>query len=164
MLAGRYHLAWSAPLMGAGYYIPNYFLHLFMIFIPALVLGGTWHRGFILAAFITGPVMTEAVMRNAGLESRSHELPAVWCLFSAGQVGNVATGLNLSYSECLLCMPRNMQCMFAGSGCFAFEAYCVRPTRSLASPVCFTDRLRHPGRIRCEWLCQWQVVPPCRGP
>lgn len=79
--------------MATSYYIPNYFLHLFMMFIPALVVGGTWHKSFALATFITGPVMTEVIMRNAGPDSRQHELPAVWCLFSAGQVGTSVTNL-----------------------------------------------------------------------
>ncbi|KAF6251620.1 hypothetical protein COO60DRAFT_604732 [Scenedesmus sp. NREL 46B-D3] len=47
-LAGKYHIAWIAPQMGTGYYVPSIFVHFFAMFGPSVLFGSTYHRLIML--------------------------------------------------------------------------------------------------------------------
>uniref|UniRef100_A0A383VWB1 Uncharacterized protein n=1 Tax=Tetradesmus obliquus TaxID=3088 RepID=A0A383VWB1_TETOB len=83
---GKYHLAWYAPQMGTGYYVPSFFVHFFAMFMPSLLFGGTYHRLVMGLVFVSGPLMTEYIMWGGSQDVRAHEWQGVWCLFSAAQV------------------------------------------------------------------------------
>uniref|UniRef100_A0A383VUC6 Uncharacterized protein n=1 Tax=Tetradesmus obliquus TaxID=3088 RepID=A0A383VUC6_TETOB len=83
---GKYHLAWYAPQMGSGYYVPSFFLHFFAMFGPSLLFGSTYHRLVMGLVFVSGPLVIEFIMWGGSQDVRVHEWQSVWCLFSAAQV------------------------------------------------------------------------------
>ncbi|WIA11970.1 hypothetical protein OEZ85_012052 [Tetradesmus obliquus] len=83
---GKYHLAWYAPQMGSGYYVPSFFLHFFAMFGPSLLFGSTYHRLVMGLVFVSGPLVSEFIMWGGSQDVRVHEWQSVWCLFSAAQV------------------------------------------------------------------------------
>ncbi|WIA32090.1 hypothetical protein OEZ86_002941 [Tetradesmus obliquus] len=88
-MTGKYHLAWIAPQMGAGYYVPSFFAHFFAMFGPSLLFGSTYHRLLILLLLASGPLMTEWLVWGGGQDVRRLEWPSIWCLFAVAQVAGI---------------------------------------------------------------------------
>uniref|UniRef100_A0A383VV54 Uncharacterized protein n=1 Tax=Tetradesmus obliquus TaxID=3088 RepID=A0A383VV54_TETOB len=84
--AGKYHLAWIAPQMGTGYYVPSIFLHFFAMFGPSILFGSTYHRLLMVLVLVTGPLMSEYLVWGGGQAVRLLEWPSIWCLFSVAQM------------------------------------------------------------------------------
>jgi hypothetical protein len=82
---GKYHLAWMAPQMGTGYYVPSFAMHCFGMFGPSLLFGSTYHRFIIVLLFASGPLMTEWLVWGGGQAVRRLEWPSIWCLFAVSQ-------------------------------------------------------------------------------
>lgn len=79
-LHGKYHLAWSVPMIDVSYYVPSAAIHSFLMFAPFFVVKSNmivqgfflWLTGPYLAAYITGNLMEQA---------------SIWCFFSIAQIG-----------------------------------------------------------------------------
>lgn len=82
---GSYHLAWSLPLRQPTYFLGGLGLHSFMMFVPALCIGGFSELDSIAFLTLTGPVFAGFVTSNL------HEAASVWCFFSMLQCGIGAT-------------------------------------------------------------------------
>eukprot|EP01028_Stygiella_incarcerata_P009021 TRINITY_DN40_c0_g1_i1.p1 TRINITY_DN40_c0_g1~~TRINITY_DN40_c0_g1_i1.p1 ORF type:complete len:243 (-),score=32.60 TRINITY_DN40_c0_g1_i1:54-782(-) len=78
--SGVYHLAWSVPLYEPTYFMPNLFLHFFVMFAPFFAWGSLFMalQGAIL--FATGPLLSSYITPNL------HEQASIWCFFSIMQV------------------------------------------------------------------------------
>jgi len=72
------------------YYIPTGFLHLFLMFAPALVMGGTPQRIMALAALITGPVAASQLID--GDRPRLYEWASSWCVGGGQELGGGGAG------------------------------------------------------------------------
>lgn len=70
------HLAWSAPMYQASYFVPGASLHMFLMFVPGLFCGD-WTSMIVL--FLTGPFLSTI------LTASLNEQAAVWCYFSIMQ-------------------------------------------------------------------------------
>jgi hypothetical protein len=59
------------------YFVPTGFLHMFLMFGPAIVLGGTPQRVVAITALLTGPLAASSIL---GGSERAHlfEWAAVW--------------------------------------------------------------------------------------
>lgn len=70
---GLYHIAWSMPLVGAGwnYVTPSIALHFFLFFIPGIFLG--LYR-LMLVFFILGPYLAAQMTPNVSEQS------SIWCV------------------------------------------------------------------------------------
>jgi hypothetical protein len=78
--SGVYHLAWSVPLYEPTYFMPNLFLHFFVMFTPFFVWG-SWFmalQGVLL--LLTGPVLSALITPNL------QEQASIWCFFSIMQI------------------------------------------------------------------------------
>eukprot|EP00041_Stephanoeca_diplocostata_P028457 m.807710 g.807710 ORF g.807710 m.807710 type:complete len:310 (-) comp23380_c0_seq1:2352-3281(-) len=79
-LNGKYHLAWSVPMIDVSYYVPSAAIHSFLMFAPFFVVKSNmlvqgfflWMTGPYLAAYITDNLMEQA---------------SIWCFFSIAQIG-----------------------------------------------------------------------------
>eukprot|EP00197_Chlamydomonas_leiostraca_P002721 CAMPEP_0202857738 /NCGR_PEP_ID=MMETSP1391-20130828/561_1 /ASSEMBLY_ACC=CAM_ASM_000867 /TAXON_ID=1034604 /ORGANISM="Chlamydomonas leiostraca, Strain SAG 11-49" /LENGTH=259 /DNA_ID=CAMNT_0049536579 /DNA_START=244 /DNA_END=1023 /DNA_ORIENTATION=+ len=79
---GAHHIAWRLPLLGAGYYMPNVFLHFFLSFTPIMLVGTGLVRAFVVLAVAAGPVAVDWFWTGGDTLSHLHEMPSVWCLMS----------------------------------------------------------------------------------
>uniref|UniRef100_A0A7S1XWK2 Uncharacterized protein n=2 Tax=Phaeomonas parva TaxID=124430 RepID=A0A7S1XWK2_9STRA len=77
---GSVHLAWSFPLPQATYLMGGMGLHAFLMFVPALCIGGLTELDSFSFLLLTGPVMAMIVAPN------TLEQPSTWCFISIGQV------------------------------------------------------------------------------
>mmetsp|Transcript_23997 Transcript_23997/g.58528 ORF Transcript_23997/g.58528 Transcript_23997/m.58528 type:complete len:285 (+) Transcript_23997:52-906(+) len=77
---GKYHLAWSVPMVEVTYWIPSAAIHSFLMFAPFFVMKWNmviqgvflWAAGPFLASFITPNLQEQA---------------SIWCFFSIAQIG-----------------------------------------------------------------------------
>lgn len=64
-------------LPGCSYFVPSSFLHLFLMFAPALILGGTPQRVLAAATLLTGPLAaSQLVERNE--RAQMFEWASIW--------------------------------------------------------------------------------------
>ncbi len=70
---GHHHIAWSLPLQTAGlhYFTPSIALHMFLFFIPGILLG--LYR-LMLLMFVMGPLVSYLITPDVS------EQPAIWCV------------------------------------------------------------------------------------
>ncbi|MFZ2315744.1 MAG: DUF5765 domain-containing protein [Gammaproteobacteria bacterium] len=70
---GSHHIAWSLPLVAAGwkYFTPSIALHMFLFFIPGILFG--FYR-LMLLFFIFGPLLAAYITSNASEQS------SIWCV------------------------------------------------------------------------------------
>lgn len=70
---GYHHIVWSIPLAGAGwnYVTPSIALHMFLFFIPGILLG--FYR-LMLIFFILGPYLSTFITSNPSEQS------SIWCI------------------------------------------------------------------------------------
>lgn len=70
---GLYHIAWSLPLVGAGwnYIYPSIALHMFLFFIPGMLLG--FYR-LMIVFFFLGPFLAAQITPNPS------EASSIWCV------------------------------------------------------------------------------------
>ena len=92
---GSHHLAWSLPLAPSSYFLPNMGLHMFLMFVPVLVIGGLEELDAALFLFLTGPVFASYVSAN------KHESASIWCFFSTMQcaIGAISAILQTTSSH-----------------------------------------------------------------
>lgn len=76
---GSWHLAWSAKMMAPSYFMPNSFIHMFVMFAPYFVSGWRGIKNGIIF-FLTGPVLSLLFTDSV------NEQAAVWCYFSIAQI------------------------------------------------------------------------------
>lgn len=74
---GNLHISWQLPLRDAGYLTPSIFIHFFLWFVPAIVIGKLWLSALI---FATGPVLSKIMTDDI------NEQPVIWCIFSTIQM------------------------------------------------------------------------------
>lgn len=82
---GTKHLAWSVPLLPAGYILPTGWAHALMFFGPTLLAPGKYagiRRVIAVGSWLIGPLASMLLSRGAAYQ---FEWAAVWCLMSAGQ-------------------------------------------------------------------------------
>ncbi|KAJ1456703.1 hypothetical protein M885DRAFT_587070 [Pelagophyceae sp. CCMP2097] len=73
---GAFHLAWSMPLAQPTYFLGGLGVHCFMMFAPALCIGGWGEVDAVAFLVLTGPVMASFVSSNL------QEQASIWCFFS----------------------------------------------------------------------------------
>jgi len=77
--SGKYHLAWSVPMLDPSYLTPSAAIHSFLMFGPffimkkSMIIQGLflWAMGPMLASYITSNLQEQA---------------SIWCFFSIGQI------------------------------------------------------------------------------
>jgi len=82
---GALHLAWSLPLSQPTYFVGGMGVHCFMMFAPALCIGGLGELDAVTFLMATGPVLAHYLTPNA------HEQASIWCFFSTAQCAVGAT-------------------------------------------------------------------------
>lgn len=135
--------------MGTGYYVPSFFVHLFAMFMPSLLFGGTYHRLVMGLVFVSGPLMTEYIMWGGSQDVRAHEWQGVWCLFSAAQV-SLPRNISSSRPVLALCQPSEHTCMQCGRCTWCAE--CRSELSCLRVSVPLVAELLHPGYCLCHAL------------
>lgn len=86
---GTRHLAWSIPLLPAGYILPTGWAHALMFFGPTLLAPGKYagiRRVIAIGSWLIGPLASMLISRGPAYQ---FEWAAVWCLMSAGQAFGV---------------------------------------------------------------------------
>lgn len=78
------HLAWSVPLLPPSYFIPSGYVHWFFFTVPGLLAGGARARLSLVAALLTGPLVTMTLAARYP-SSYGNEWPATWCWLSVAQ-------------------------------------------------------------------------------
>jgi len=79
---GKFHLAWSVPLISPSYYVPSMNLHQFLMFIPFLVMDSGSKMANVYqylcgaGLFFSGPILGDYITGN------KHEAASIWCFFS----------------------------------------------------------------------------------
>jgi len=89
---GLYHLVWTMPLRAPSYWLPNSFIHFFVMFMPYFCESHSVFTGLLFV--VTGPGLAALITSNI------HEQASIWCFFSILQI-------------CLICgrllLPRRLQ-------------------------------------------------------
>ena len=77
---GALHLAWSLPLAQPTYFVGGMGVHCFMMFAPALCIGGFSELDAVSFLMGTGPILAHYLTPNA------HEQASIWCFLSVIQI------------------------------------------------------------------------------
>mmetsp|Transcript_21059 Transcript_21059/g.62710 ORF Transcript_21059/g.62710 Transcript_21059/m.62710 type:complete len:302 (+) Transcript_21059:299-1204(+) len=77
---GKYHLAWSVPMVDVTYWVPGSSIHSFLMFAPFFVIKPNMViQGFFL--WLSGPYLAACITDNL------QEQASIWCFFSIAQIG-----------------------------------------------------------------------------
>merc|ERR1712137_1055586 len=83
---GPTHVGWELTMIEVSYFAPSFFIHLFCMFAPVLLMSLKSKFHFLKFGscgaflFVTGPVLA------AYITGDRFEQPAVWCFFSVSQL------------------------------------------------------------------------------
>ena len=88
---GAFHLAWSLPLARPTYFVGGMGVHCFMMFAPAICIGGASELDSVAFLMGTGPILACLLTSNA------HEQASIWCFFSTMQCAIGATSAVLQH-------------------------------------------------------------------
>ena len=96
---GSFHLAWALPLAQPTYFLGGMGLHAFMMFAPALCIGGLSELDAVAFLVASGPALAMALTANA------HEQASIWCFFSTTQCAVGATSAVLQHRAAARAAP-----------------------------------------------------------
>ena len=92
---GSFHLAWALPLSQPTYFVGGMGVHFFMMFAPALCIGGLSELDSVSFLMGTGPILAHLLTQN------HHEQASIWCFFSTMQCAIGATSAVIQHKQAL---------------------------------------------------------------